>query len=68
MALLKLTDDGLQRVMEAVRHLPPPARSQFLAAIADALRGCPDPGAGDLDRALRQVGHAFEALRLRWVG
>jgi hypothetical protein len=65
MVLLKLSDDGLQRVMEAALHLPPPVRSQFLKALADALRGCPDPGAGDLDRALR---HAFEALRLRWVG
>ena len=33
MALLKLTDDGLQRVMEAVRHLPPPARSQAMSSI-----------------------------------
>jgi hypothetical protein len=49
---VRLTDSELSAVFAACRPLPVEARDQFLVDVAAALQGRPEPGPGDVYRAV----------------
>jgi len=52
---IKLSDAQLDAVFAAARPLPRASRDAFLLDLAEALAGIPDPGDGDVARAIRAV-------------
>jgi hypothetical protein len=57
---ISLTDEQLSTVMKAAEPLDPHRRSAFLAALAQMLRGEPQPvGDGSLGRAIRKLQPEF---------
>jgi hypothetical protein len=55
MGPVRLTDAQLTAVFEAARPLAVASRDAFLLDLAAALQGIPDPGDGDVARAIRAV-------------
>jgi hypothetical protein len=55
MGPIRLTDAQLTAVFEAARPLALASRDAFLLDLAAALQGIPDPGDGDVARAIRQT-------------
>ena len=54
-APIALTDSQLDAVFDAARPLPRATRDAFLLDLAAVLQGIPDPGDGDVARAIRTV-------------
>jgi hypothetical protein len=50
--VIRLSDSELAAVFAAARPLDVRCRSAFLQSVADILVGCPDPGPGDVYRAI----------------
>jgi hypothetical protein len=50
---MRLPEDEQAFLLCAVRQLAPDVRPVFVARMAEALQAVPDPGVGDVDRALR---------------
>jgi len=55
MGPIRLTDAQLDAVFAAAAPLAVQDRDPFLQDVAAALRGIPDPGDGDVARAIRQT-------------
>jgi hypothetical protein len=53
--MLTLTDDQLDTVFAAAQPLDVADRAAFLQAVAAALRNRPEPGDGDVHRAVREA-------------
>jgi hypothetical protein len=50
---IRLTDDQLSAIFTAAKPLAVEARDPFLRDVAALLAHCPEPGPGDVDRAIR---------------
>jgi hypothetical protein len=53
--LRKLTGPQLRTILETAQVVRQRSRNQFLQHVADALEGKPDPGEGDVWKAIRSA-------------
>ncbi len=56
---LRLTDAQIGAIFDAARPLPRHLRREFLRELAAALASTPDPGDGDIHRAVKTVQKRF---------
>ena len=52
---VRLPDDDVAFCLAAANQLPPRERPEFQERVAAIRRSHPDPGPGDVDRAVRQA-------------
>ena len=57
--MLRLSDDQLTQIFRAAQPLQVRDRNAFLEAVAERLRNCPEPGDGQVFRAVAEAQKMF---------